>query len=198
MSAQPEVGAAAQDLYDRLAPVYGLPDADRDWSLLHLCAAFVAGLEPLYELDDPDHLPWAIALDVDDAPDWALPWLAWILGITMRGETSEQLRALCRDRPPAKRGTPGAMRAAAAVPLTATKTVRYLPRANGPFEDTLVTLPSETPDPAAVVRSAEPQRRVGSVLTHIVTDDVLWADASLTWDDVDDAVTWDTVALGDV
>ena len=130
--------------------------------------------------------------------DWALPWLAWILGIVVRGESAEQLRALCRDRPPAKRGTPDAMRAAAGVPLTGTRTVRYLERANGPFEDTIATFPSETPDPAAVLRSAEPQRRVGSVLTHVATDDVLWAEASFTWDQVDDAVTWDTVALGDV
>jgi hypothetical protein len=196
---QPTVGAAAQELYDGLASIYGADDEANGWALLRLCEAFAAGLEQLQGLlGDDSLLPWAILFDADQCPDEYLPWLAWVLGIVVRGETGDTLRALVRDRPPAKRGTPDAMRAAAASALTGTQTVRYLERANGPFEDTIVTLAAETPDPAAVVRAAEPQRRAFSVLTHVVTDDVLWADATLTWDQVDDTVTWDTVALGDV
>jgi hypothetical protein len=196
---QPAVAPAAQELYDRLAPVYGVDDETHGWALLRLVEAFIAGWEFPSELLATDtHLPWAVLLDADACPDEGLPWLAWILGIVVRGETTEQLRALCRDRPAAKRATPDAMRAAVATALTGTRTVRYLERSGGPFEDTIVTRTAETPDPAAVVKAAEPQRRVATVLSFVQSDDALWADGSHTWDAVDAGATWDTVALSDL
>jgi hypothetical protein len=196
---QPAVASAAQELYDRLAPIYGVDDEANDWALLRLCEAHAAGLQLFDDVDATAELPaWAVLFDADLAPDWGLPWLAWVLGLVVRGETLEQLRALIRDRPPAKRGTPAAMRAAVASTLTDTKTVRYIERASHPFRDLVITSPSETPDPAATTAAAETQLRAFTVLETIVTDDAIIDEGELTIDSVDDAVTIDTATLADI
>lgn len=195
---QPTVGAAAQELYDRLAPIYGASDPEANsWMLLRLCEAFTAGME-LFEvlLGDDDLLPWAVLFDVDQCPDDDLPWLAWVTGVVVRGETGDTLRALIRDRPPAKRGTDDALRAAVAATLTGTKVVRFIPRAGGPFADTLITRPSETPDPAATFAAAVAQKRAGCVLTHVLSDEPVIDE----WTRSIDATTaaTDDLALADV
>jgi hypothetical protein len=194
---QPVVGSAAQELYDRLSPVYGVDDEATGWVLLRICEAFAAGLQIFDDLAATDTQPaWAVIFDAAESPDWALPWVAWVLGLVVRGETPDQLRVLIRDRPPTKRTMPAAMRAAVAETLTGTQTVRYIERTGHAFRDTIVTDPAETPDPAAAAAAAETQRRVGCVLTYILSAEPIIDEGTLTIDAV--TATIDTATLADI
>lgn len=178
---QPDLTPLAERLRDRTSPL--APDDELyDYAHALLCGALGKALEQVGEVFDPpgDVPPGAPLLDVDLCPDWALPWLAQIVGVSVpSGATADQARALIRDVAGWQRGTPAALRAATQAFLTGSKTVVFRERDGGdPYALEVVTLTSETPDPARTLAALLAQKPGGLVLRYRQVD--VWDYQSMT------------------
>ena len=169
----PELTPWGERLRERTEPL-APDDAERGYVHAHLAGAMAEALKRVAEIYDPeDGLPGSPLLDVDRCPDWALPWLAQLVGVTIPPDMSPELaRAGIRDVAGWKRGTPNALRAAAGAYLTGDKTVFFRERdptgADPPYTLEVVTLDDETPDPAAVEAALRRQKPAGIVLFYRV------------------------------
>lgn len=167
---EPELSAIADRLRERteaLAP----NDDEHDYAHAVLCGALAQALEQVADVFDPpgDVPPGAPLLDVDLCPDWALPWLAQIVGVTIpQGATPAQARTLISEIAGWQRGTPASLTAAARAFLSSpTATVFFNERLAGdPYRLGIVTLASETPDPALVQRAILAQKPGGIRLDY--------------------------------
>lgn len=109
--------------------------------------------------------------DPDRCPEWALPWLSQYAGIREipAGLSTAETRALIRDAPGQRRGTPGAIIAAIKPTLTGTKTVFRLPRYEGdPDVVAYITHADETPDPDGTLAAILTQKPWGLLLVYSV------------------------------
>src|SRR5688572_15738151 len=125
---RPIVSQAAEDLYAILSPL-AYADESNDWALLNFCEAFIGLLQQV--LDYTADPPWSSIVDIDRADLKALPWLAQMVGVQAPPRDSatesdeaytERMREYIRSTPGFYRGSPDAIRAAAALYLTGTKT----------------------------------------------------------------------------
>jgi hypothetical protein len=183
------IGAYGEALYQQVLPLHG-PDPD---GLAHDYIGAIA--QPFVEIDDlvrdsPDGPGWSVILDVNAAPAKGLRWLAQLAGVELRAqkvsETLEQWAVYARtaivEQGGRKRGTVDAQLSAVRDTLTGTKTARMLERTSSAWTQTLVTRPSETPDPAATVAAWLTQKPAGIVPTHTMTEDLLIDEALRTID----------------
>lgn len=118
---------------------------------------YITGIAQPFELveewasDTDDDIGWSLLLDIDRAPDEALPWLAQIVGMTLDTSLSvADQRIQIHQANNWKRGTPGAIQAAPLPYLTGSKTVILRERFDGtsvdaPYYMQVATLASETP-----------------------------------------------------
>lgn len=149
--------------------------------LLALVDTLTAPAAPLEEIvrGDEANQPFERAVDVDLAPLWVLPWLACMVGVEWRGGTSEALRALIRDRPRYRRGTNAAIEAEVRQTLldpdTATVTVQSRV-GDDPFVMNVITIPAETPDPAATLAAINRVKPAFVLIANLV-EDVVTIDA---------------------
>jgi hypothetical protein len=149
-------------------------DAELGDAHAHLAGALATALERTAEIYDPDEgLPGGPLVDVDRCPDWALPWLAQLVGVAIPvGMDADTAREAIRSVAGWKRGTVAALRAAAGFHLTGEKTVYFRERdpsgADPPYTLEVVTRTTETPDPAAVQAELLRQKPAGLVLTYRV------------------------------
>jgi hypothetical protein len=162
-------GARLRERTQPLAP----SDETNGWAHAHLCEGLGTALEQIGEVFDPegDVPPLAPILDVDLCPDWALPWLAQIVGVQLPFDVdADTARELIRSVEGFARGTPAALRAAAGIYLTGDKTVFFRERdptgTDPPYTLEVVTLDDETPDPAAVLGALMAQKPGGIVLHY--------------------------------
>jgi hypothetical protein len=174
MSAMPALSRVAERLRERTAPL-APDDEQHGWAHALLCGALAQAFEQVADIfDPPDPIPpGAPLLDVTLCPDWALPWLAQIVGVQIpNGAAPDQARALIADIAGWQRGTPGALRAAARAFLsTPTATVYFNERlANDAYRLGVLTLISQTPDPELVRRAIEAQKPGGIVLSYAAID----------------------------
>ena len=161
----------AERLRERTEPL--APDDERyRYAHARLCGAFAEALERVAEIYDPEEgLPGSPLVDVDRCPDWALPWLAQLVGVTIpAGMPTETVRAGIRDVAGWKRGTVAALRAAAGFHLTGGKTVIFRERdpdsPDPPYTLEVVTRYAETPDAGAVLGELLRQKPAGLVLKY--------------------------------
>jgi hypothetical protein len=136
-----------------------------------LCGALATALDQVAEVFDPEDPvpPGAPLLDVDLCPDWALPWLAQIVGVSLpAGSTPDQQRLLIAEIAGWQRGTPASLTAAARVFLSSEDaTVFFNERLAGdPYRLGIVTLAAETPDPALVRAAILAQKPAGILLDY--------------------------------
>lgn len=160
---------ATQDLRDAFAPYF----VDDDGSLDALLSGMAVGMEPVdLVVRDSDAWPgWAIMLDANRAPDWALRWLGQLVGVRVAPTTLPAVaRAAILAHTRWRRGTVGAIVADVAPLLTGTRTVIVLerqpgawPAADNPYHYTVRTFTDETPNPAAVAAAVAAQKPAGMI-----------------------------------
>lgn len=122
-----------------------------------------------YVSDDPitGAIGYSAWLDIDRAPDKALPWLSQFVGMSLVGGiTPADQRQQIRDLPNWRRGTVNAMRDAPKPYLTGPKTVVFRERFGGPGKLTVITYTSQTPDTNAVLAALLRQKPAGITLTY--------------------------------
>lgn len=177
-----------------------------DGPLRALVHAITSPMEWLDDLvhDSDTHSAWGRVMDPDAAPASILGWLGQLGGVTFLpsdDEAAKRARILAQAGPAGgfHRGTAGAMIATVKLTLTGTQYVNLIQQAGGNrWALTLVTRPAETPDAALTYAAALRQKPAGINLQHVLTNDVLWIEATKTWTAVLGGVTWTNVASGDV
>jgi hypothetical protein len=150
----PDVGTSlAELLYSGLPESFTRRDASGHLRLL--CEGLMAPLETTWDLVRPrtDRAGWDIALDPDECPAAALPWLAQWVGVEVTPEMSEQqLRDEIREPTGWKRGQDESIRVAlrrTLVPLEGDGEPLVIIRPNTPEvgRHYVRTLLAETPEP---------------------------------------------------
>lgn len=149
--------------------------ADESGQLLEYMRAL---LSPLIEVDDlvrdsDTHSGWGVLLDVDNAPDWALSWLAQFVGVTtVPGLDSESQRINIKKSAGFSRGTPASIVAAAKLYLTGNRTVELYEREGSPWVFRLRTYSAETPFPQRVLDAVEALKPAGTVFIYELQEGV--------------------------
>jgi P2-related tail formation protein len=171
----------ADDLNEAMAP-WQTPDLTEYNNAL---GAMFAQVEQLAD--------WTIVFDVDNCPDYALPYLAQYVGVRIiQGSSVASQRQQIRRPTRQDRGTVYAIREAVMALLTGNKSVVVrerdgLSHADNAWRLTVITLTSETPDVQAVHDAIVSVKPAGIVLNY---ENVLGQD----WDSVDRRyATWAAV-----
>ncbi len=171
----------------------------------HLIAVLTAPIEQVAEAvreDDDERDGFAIYMDLERCPANALPWLLQFKGVRATpGLSDEAAREEGRLAEGLHRGTAGSMKRAAARHTASrdpNKVVVLERVGSDPYATTVITRTIDTPDPAQTLADILSDKVIGELIQHIVTDDVIWAEATVTWADVDPAVTWADVETADV
>lgn len=136
-------------------------------------SGFVRALSSMFQqVDDyisPDdtHGIWGRLMDVDMAPDEALPWVALFAGARLApGLTADQQREVIKEQGALRRGTVPSMRSALRRHLTGSKFVSVVERDGSVGRITFNTRTSQTPDPDAALESLMEQKPAGLILVH--------------------------------
>lgn len=175
MPAPASTGSFADELYEQLGPL-AHADEEHGWALLHFLSAVGHPFQLIEDLArDSDLGPgWSALLDVDRCPAWALRWLGQFVGVTVPPQGGQDpaaweadARQRIRNQEGQQRGTPAAIRAAAARYLTGTKTVILTERAGSAYRLAVRTLKSEVPqtDLALVNELTNPSFEVNDFTT---------------------------------
>jgi Phage tail protein (Tail_P2_I) len=168
---QPAHTPFGQRLRERTQPL-AFEDAAHGYAHAHLAEALAQPLLRLQQAFDPeDAAPFETLLDPERCPDWALPWLAQLVGIALPSTASvADQRTIIAELASHKRGTTAMLRAAAGLHLTGDKTVYFRERdqdgADPPYALQVVTLVTETPDPDAVLAALMAQKPGGIILNY--------------------------------
>jgi hypothetical protein len=165
----PDHSPFGERLRERTQPL-ALDDESYGFAHAYLSEALSRPYLEVQEVFDPegDVPPVAPLLDIDLCPDWALPWLAQLIGAAIPvGMPPDTARELIRNVAGFRRGTPAAIRAAASFFLTGSKTVFFNERfANDAYRLGVVTLTAETPNPAQVQAAILAQKPGGILLSY--------------------------------
>lgn len=171
--AQPDLTYAGQRLYDAMYVLAEPYDEDQAWALAHFSAVRASMFDTIAEIvrDRDDGRPgWAILWDPDECPVLFLPWLARMYGITLApGLTELQQREAIKQTAGYRDGTPGELIGVTRRHLSnpETATVYLVERVGGDgYHQSIATLASETPDPAAVERAIMEEKAGGEKLTY--------------------------------
>lgn len=169
----PTLTGPSERLADFLEP-WLADDAAYSYAFSWIAAAIggmFTDVENVIRYDDVNDAPgWARVFDPDNAPEFALPWLAMLAG---QPYDPNLPAAVQREwlRPDAnKRGTSSTIKAAVQTRLTGTKRVILRERTSTAYQHEVITYLAETPDAALVVDVlADPTvKPVGHWFTHTV------------------------------
>ena len=164
-------------------------------------------------LDGPGHLlgelddlvrgddGWVWVLDPEQTPDVWLRWVGQLAGVRVPADIpAGQQRRRVLETAGQRRGTPAAIRGAAAELLDGSRLVRLEERTDGdgepdPYHLRVTTFATETDDPDAVERVLRLQKPAGLILHYRVLEGQTWRDVldtHDTWEDVlDTHDTWE-------
>jgi hypothetical protein len=166
--APPVLSLAAQRLYEQVAHLE-VDGESEGWPWAVVCAALAAPIDPLYDLLFTTLRPWELAVDLDRAPDWILPWLGQFPGVAVNTALTPDLqREQIRDAEGRRRGTVPAIEATARLSLTGTRQVIITERQGSAYRYTVATRASETPDPTTTERQVRAQKPGALVMTYAV------------------------------
>lgn len=171
--AAPQMSRWGARLQERTQPLQ--PD-DAQYSYAHaiLCETLAQPYLQVCEIiDPPDPLPpWAPLFSIVLCPDWALPWLAQLVGTQLpQGLTPAQQRNFIMVFAGHTTGTVASMTAAARTALVSSNppapaTLWFRERDGSPYRLEVVTLTGETPDPAALLRALT-AAKPGAILLEV-------------------------------
>jgi len=188
---------AAQEFYDQLEPAIEGDEQEVE----DLVSAFAKPFERLYDLANGGTAglsPWKLAGDVYNAPDWLLPYLANYAGIAVDGLSSDDLRQAIKTRPQQRVGRPTTIVDELKKYLTGTKKVILLERTPTPYEFTIYSLATETPDEAEALAALKKVKPARLLMHYQALAAPTWGMVEShydTWQDVDDAYdTWNDLA----
>jgi hypothetical protein len=162
-----------KELFDQHATI----EQGRDWFIVCGSIASMFDQIEMYARDQEDGTPgWGILLDVDRCPIEALPWLAQFVGVILpAGLTEAQQRDRIRNTDGFKRGSLGAIIAAAQEGLTGDQTVIWRerdasvsPSFGGAYGLTILTYTAETPD-GNLVRNKILSQKPGGIILNYAT-----------------------------
>lgn len=153
-------------LYESLG-FHGEDDEANDFALRKFCEALCAPMQPAYDLvrERSGQAGWTVALDPDNAPSFALPWLSQFVGVQLVPEMDDaQRRAEIKHPTSWKRGQPESIQIAARrtlKPVVDGEELFVIMRPRTPEVGRLYvrTLLSQTPEPdrtARVLRDSVP------------------------------------------
>jgi hypothetical protein len=166
---EPDLVPTGDRLRERTQPL-APDDARYGFAHAYLCQALGVAFQQAQEVADPegDVPPLAPILDPGLAPDWALPWVAQLVGVRLPANIGpDEARVLITEARGFKRGTRESIYAAASYWLTGDKTMYFRERdAGDPYALEVVTLDSETPDPEAVRDALIAQKPAGLILRY--------------------------------
>lgn len=158
-----------REAYESLGP---WARADEDvWHLLHFIDSIFTQIVEIDDLvrDTDTHVGWGRLLDVDVAPEWALPWLAQFVGVTpIFGLDVASQRLRIKEAAGFSRGSVSAIKAAAGQFLTGTRLVELYERDGSPWRFRVRTYASETPNAQAVKDAVTALKPAGLVFIHEV------------------------------
>lgn len=167
---------------DRVISAIGPGMAERAGPLLlPIVEALTAAAAAVDDLLTVPEAPLASAPLTDAATTPYPHWLGQAAGLSVPPSLSvAAARAYITARGVSRRGTPGALIAAARSALTGgAGIVRLAERVGGDaYAATITTYASQTPDPAAVLAAATQEKPVGLVLTHVVLPGQTWGDVA--------------------
>ncbi len=163
----PPVTQIAQDAYDWLGPVQA-DDPARGWPLL----AFMGGIGEMFrEVEQlvrarPGREPWQQAFDINQCPDFQVPWLGQMVGqrVTVSAPATVQRQQVSAEGG-FKRGRPATLVAVVQSTLTGTRGVSLTERVSDAWTMTVVTDPAETPNVTVTAAAAQRAKVAGLVLT---------------------------------
>lgn len=113
------------------------------------------------------YLGWGALLDVDVAPEWALPWLGQFVGVrTIDSLDVETQRLRIKEVSGFHRGTPASIIAAARQYLTGNRNVELYERDGSTWRFRLRTYTAETPYPDKVRAAVEAVKPAGVVFVY--------------------------------
>lgn len=198
MSPMPALSPVAATLYEQVSPL-AFADPDNGYAVAHVCQAIGLMWQDMDDLiRDTDSGPgWSTLVDVNRAPGFVLPWLAQLAGVrATRGISETALRDEVARADGQRRGTPEAIRRAAAKTLTGTQSVRLVERTTSAYTLTVITSTSETPDPAATLAALLAAKPAGLVLTHVVSSAPVIDEGTLSIDAATGDI--DTATIADI
>ena len=166
----PPLTPFATRLYDLLEPLWR-QDAANGYALAHYCSALATMYDEIdsYARGTEDAPGWTILFDPDNIPAAGLGWMAQMIGVQLDpGWTEAQQRAAIEARLGWQRGTAQAMRDAAALHLTGSKTVSFRERHPDAYSISILVQTAETPDPVKAEAAVRAQKPAGLVLTFSV------------------------------
>lgn len=138
--------------------------------LLHpFVVALAAEVEELHTLlTPPADVPEVLAIPplFDPALTPYPQWYAQLAGLVVPpGTSTEDARTLVLTRGVTRRGTAGAIVAAAQSVLTGTRKVELVERDGSPWRFTVITYSSQSPDPSVIAAAIAGDKPVGLVAT---------------------------------
>jgi hypothetical protein len=179
--------------------------SDEDRALWNVIAAAIGShyvdVETLVGDTDDGMLGWERLVDPHLCPDWALPWLAMVVGVRIpQGMNAVEVRGLLHPDSN-RRGTPGAVIAAVKTTLIGGRRVELEEGVDGPYRHVLRTYDIETPSPALTeaVLNSPLVKPVGHWFTYQHYPGISWLElrdenGGRTWRDVrDEFPTWNDV-----
>jgi Phage tail protein (Tail_P2_I) len=181
----------AAELYRSLLPL-AYAEEHVDNALATYLGAFGSMFQEIDELvRDSDSGPgYSILFDVARCPSKALPWLGQFVGVAVDPARSDaDQRQQIRDEAGMKRGTPGAIAAAAAPTLVGTRSVMFYERDPDAYSFKVRTFNDETPDRNATYAALLTQKPAGLLMDYAAIPRWTWRtlrDSFATWQDVID------------
>lgn len=193
-------------VFSRLPAYVKAADEDQDYSARRYLASLLDPQRATVELvdaADPDtSTTGTCELANPEAAQRAwLPWLGWMIGLDVSGVTeSVQRRAISEASRLQRRGSRGAIIRAVQRTLTGSRSCRIYPNLSGsqPYLLTVVTITSQTPDPAESLLAAFQEKPAGMDVELQTTTGATYDELSIyfpTYDDLTDAFeTYDDMA----
>lgn len=161
-------------------------DEENAFALRRFCEAWCEPLQRVYDLvrERDGQAGWAIALDPENCPPEALPYLAQYVGAILTPNMDlVQQRAEIKEPSGWSRGRVPAIKLAARRELTGTELVIVRERKPEPGYLYVRTLLSEDADPVRTEATVRSQTPAWLALDFEALEGVTWADVTSGWED---------------